>query len=228
MKNFKEFKEKAILFRKEGFSYSEILKRVPVAKSTLSDWLRLVGLSKRQKQRLTEKKLAAMKRGWEKMHQLRMERWKEIKNKAENEIKNLSKKERFILGVALYWAEGAKEKEYGSATNIKFSNSDAKMILVFRKWLNEFFVISKENIKYELYIHEKADLVSAKKFWALNLNISPEDIRVYFKPHNIKPKRKNIGRDYHGLIRIAVLDSINLVRKINGWVDGICKNCGVV
>ncbi len=112
-----------------------------------------------------------MKRGWEKMHQLRMERWVTIKNKAENEIKNLLKKEIFILGVALYSAEGAKEKEHRSATNIKFSNSDVKMLLVFRKWLNEFFVIPKENIKYELYIHEKADLVSAKKFWEVKKNM---------------------------------------------------------
>ena len=42
-------KEKAIKFRKEGFFYSEILKKVPIAKSTLSLWLRSVGLTERQK-----------------------------------------------------------------------------------------------------------------------------------------------------------------------------------
>jgi transposase len=52
---FKE-KETAIELRKQGYSYSEILKRVPVAKSTLSLWLRSVGLAERQKQRLSEKK----------------------------------------------------------------------------------------------------------------------------------------------------------------------------
>jgi transposase len=58
-------KEIAIELRRQGYSYSEILKRVPVAKSTLSLWLRSVGLAKQQKQRLTEKRLAALKRGWE-------------------------------------------------------------------------------------------------------------------------------------------------------------------
>jgi transposase len=58
-------KEIAIELRRQGYSYSEILKRVPVAKSTLSLWLRSLGLAKQQKQRLTEKRLAALKRGWE-------------------------------------------------------------------------------------------------------------------------------------------------------------------
>lgn len=53
-------KEKAINLRKRGFSYSEILEQIPVAKSTLSSWLHSIGLSKKQKQRLTEKKLASM------------------------------------------------------------------------------------------------------------------------------------------------------------------------
>ena len=53
-------KQKAIKFRRKGLSYSEILKKIPVAKSTLSLWLRTVRLAKRQKQRLTEKRLAAI------------------------------------------------------------------------------------------------------------------------------------------------------------------------
>ena len=47
-----EEKQKAIALRKRGYSYSEILAEVPVAKSTLSLWLRSVGLAKKQKQLL--------------------------------------------------------------------------------------------------------------------------------------------------------------------------------
>ncbi len=56
-------KEKAIALRRKGLSYSEILKEIPVAKSTLSLWLRSVGLAKKQKQRLTEKKRLGQLRG---------------------------------------------------------------------------------------------------------------------------------------------------------------------
>jgi hypothetical protein len=56
-------KEKAIQLRKKGLSYREIMAQVPVAKSTISLWLRSVGLSKRQWQRLTKKKLAGIQKG---------------------------------------------------------------------------------------------------------------------------------------------------------------------
>ncbi len=220
-------KQKAIELRKKGFSYSEILKEVSVAKSTLSLWLKDVGLSSTQKQRLTDKKLAAMQRGAQIVHRLRMERWNKIKMQASGEINKLSKEERWLMGIALYWAEGSKEKENGRCTPIKFSNSDLSMILIFRDWLREFLDISKENMKYELYIHERADWKSAQKFWALQLKIQPESIRIYFKPHNFNPKRKNIGKKYVGLIRLCVFNSIPLTRKISGWVEGICKNWGV-
>ena len=41
-------KEKAIKLRRRGYSYREIMREIPVAKSTLSEWLRSVGLSKHQ------------------------------------------------------------------------------------------------------------------------------------------------------------------------------------
>ncbi len=50
-------KEKAIELRRKGFSYSEILKEILVAKSTLSIWLKEVGLSISQKQKITAKRI---------------------------------------------------------------------------------------------------------------------------------------------------------------------------
>ena len=56
---------RSIEMRKQGLSYRQILEVVPVAKSTLSLWLRGVGLSKRQNQQLTDRRIAAAKRGAE-------------------------------------------------------------------------------------------------------------------------------------------------------------------
>src|SRR3989338_10887183 len=110
----KKEKEKllALTLRKQGLSYREILEKVPVAKSSLSLWLQSVGLSRKQKQRLTEKKLASARRGALKKKQDRIFRTKIIKEKAEKEVCKLSERERWLIGVALYWAEGSKEKEW--------------------------------------------------------------------------------------------------------------------
>lgn len=82
-------KEKAISLRKQGLSYSEILKRIPIAKSTLSLWLHNIGLSKKQYQRLTEKKLAAMRRGARRKHEIKVEKIIKIKKSARQEVKKL-------------------------------------------------------------------------------------------------------------------------------------------
>lgn len=221
-------KERAINLRKKGFSYSEILKEISVTKSTLSLWLRSVGLSKKQKQRLTEKKLAAMRRGWEAVHVRRLLLTEEIKKKAKKEIGKINKRDLWLIGIALYWGEGHKEKKYKAGQEVAFDNSDPRMILLFIRWLEKICQIPQNNLTYDLYIHETADWRTAQKYWAKILSIPVGRIRVYFKKNKIKTKRKNKGENYHGLIRIRATKSTNFNRKINGWIEGICKYSGVV
>lgn len=57
-----KLKQKAIRLRKRGHTYSEILRVIPIAKSTLSEWLKEVGLSIPQQQKITEKRKAGQRR----------------------------------------------------------------------------------------------------------------------------------------------------------------------
>jgi len=82
-------KEKAINLRKEGYSYSEILRQVLVARSTLSRWLHSVGLSKKQKQRLTRKKWASIRRGWDKWRETRINKTITIINHSVKKTKTI-------------------------------------------------------------------------------------------------------------------------------------------
>jgi hypothetical protein len=216
-------KEKAIKLRKDGFSYSEILKQIPVAKSTLSLWLKSVGLAKEQKQKITEKRLAGALRGAMARKNQRIKLTKEIKDRARNDVERIDKKDLWLIGVSLYWAEGAKEKENGTRAGIKFSNSDPKMILLFLKWLKEIISISNSELVYELYIHENSDIAKAQKYWSEILSIKKNIIRTYLKKNKIKTTRKNTGNDYYGLICLKVNKSFNLNRKVSGWIEGICE-----
>jgi len=221
-----EEKERAINMRKGGYSYREILEEVPVAKATLSLWLRAVGLSKRQKQRLTLKKLEAGRRGAAAQKNKRLIITKEIKEKAGSEIGHISKRELWLMGIMLYWAEGTKEKEDGRPTGVHFSNSDPAMLKLFCKWLVEICKIPENHIKYEIYIHEssKNRLLTVRKHWAEGLEASIDNFRtVYFKKHKINSSRKNIGSAYFGSIKIRVRKSTFFNRKIAGWIEGINK-----
>lgn len=224
-----EQKQKAIKLRKEGMSYSEILTVVPVAKSTLSIWLRSVGLSKPQQQRLTAKKLAAAQRGGALRKTARKELTSKIYKTAEKQIGRISKRELFLIGAVLYWAEGTKEKEAAPGSGIQFTNSDPKMLKVFLLWLKSVCKIDEEKIHFQIYLHETniKRIQEVVTFWSKNLGVTEDRLsKVYFKRNKVSTNRKNVGESYFGLLRIKVRRSSGLVRSISGWTNGITHSVG--
>ena len=226
-------KEKAIRLRKEGRSYSEILKEVSVAKSTLSEWLHDVGLSKKQFQRLTVKKLEAAKRGGLAKHIQRIEKVEQIHRKALLDITSISKRELWLIGIALYWAEGSKEKDYYPGSCVQFSNSDPKMIKLFLKWAKEVCKINDDKISIAIYLHQNSinNTEVVKKYWSKVTGFNVEKTgKVYYKKFKSKTNRRNVGNLYYGGIRVTVKASSGLLRQISGWTEAIVQslNCGIV
>ena len=223
-----EEKQKAIKLRKAGKTYSEILAEIPIAKSTLSEWLKSVQLAKSQKQRITKKRRDSALRGARIRHETRIAEVKALEQKGLTDVDKVSARELWLIGVVLYWAEGSKQYDHSPSTGVTFNNSDSRMLLVFLKWLAQMKVPASA-ICFELYVHEtrKSDVPAFRSWWARELNISPHKLdRVYFKKGNPKTKRKNIADLYHGLIRIKVNSSTVLNRRISGWVHGIVASLG--
>ena len=219
-------KERALSLRKQGFSYREILYKVPVAKSSLSLWLKSVGLSKLQKQRLTEKKLASARRGALKKKEDRILKTKVIKENAEKEVGRLTEREMWLIGTSLYWAEGSKEKEWAPGSRTQFTNSDPNMIRFFLNWLFEIVKIPRKEVGLDIYIHEnhKNRIPEVINYWSKVTNFPQDSFkRVYFKRNKINTKRKNVGVNYYGILRITVHASSELNRRISGWINGIIK-----
>lgn len=218
-------KDKAVKLRKSGRSYSEILKEVHVAKSTLALWLREVGLSQRQKQRITQKRLEAVQRGGLARRNQRLLSTRLIEDKAKREIGTISKRELFLIGVALYWAEGSKQKVHNVSQQVIFSNSDLEMLRFYLRWL-KLIKVNDRDIQLSLYVHSTATvrLATIKEYWSKSLKLSINRFeKVYFKKGDSASFRKNKGEAYFGQVRIKVMRSTDLNRRINGWVKGICK-----
>jgi hypothetical protein len=220
-------KEKAIKLRKKGLTYSEILKQVPVAKSTLSLWLRDVGLSKPQKQKLSKKRLEAGRRGGIARRQQRIEKTKKIQEKAIKDVGTISERELWLMGTMLYWAEGRKQNSRDTSAMLEFGNSDPKMIQIYLKWLKKFLNVRNEDMVFRLQIHENSRnrIDDVVKFWSDNIGFSKNRIgeSIYYKKHNPKTVRKNIGNDYRGLLLVRVKKSTDLNRKVTGWIKGVCQ-----
>ncbi len=214
-----ELKQNAIKLRKEGLSYSEILSEIKVAKSTLSLWLRSVGLATKQKQLITEKRIAGRLRAIDSIKRNKIKRVKDIKDAAMIEVPFLIKDPFWLSGVILYWGEGSKE--HSNACPVKFTNMDLKMHKLFLAWLRKYFSIDDKNLSFELFIHEKADIAKAKNYWSQNLDFSKDKLKVYLKKHNPKTKRRHVGESYNGVLAAYLHQSIPLNRKIAGWIEGV-------
>ena len=185
-------KQLAIKLRREGKTYSEIRKEISVTKSTLSVWLRNVGLAKRQIQRITQKRIDAAQRGARSRKLKRIAETLEIYLQTGKEVKKISDRELWLMGVMLYWAEGSKQHEGVSpSAKLQFSNSDQHMIMLFLKWL--------------------------KKCLSPITSLG----RVYLKPGNPKTIRKRVADTYFGQLRVAVRKSTRLNRMVEGWVRGV-------
>lgn len=223
-------KNQALALRLEGRTYKEILEVVPVAKSTLSIWLKDEGLSEPQKQKITEKRIAAQKRGAQAKRTQRLMRQNDIYSAAQADITSISSRELWYIGIALYWAEGSKEKTYRTGQQVCFTNSDPDMIALFLKWVSECLHVSKEEIQCDLYIHESHEhrVPEVILFWSSKTGFPPEHFRhIYFKKNKIlKNYRKNTGILYNGLIRVNIKSSTALNRRITGWIQGIIKIAG--
>lgn len=217
-------KERAIALRRQGKTYNEILAEVSVSKSSLSLWLREVGMSDKQTQRLTAKRHAAQVRGGQRRREMRKVETEAIFHQAIEDVGPLSHRELFLVGIALYWAEGSKQKAHSPSVGVEFANSDPEMVTLFLAWLRN--VIGANDQEISLTIHLHRDYLSRyediERYW-LEVTKLPRSLvtKPVIKKHNPKTLRKNKGLQYRGLVSIYVRRSTILNRRISGWIHAI-------
>jgi hypothetical protein len=143
------------------------------------------------------------------------------------QIGEVSDRELLLLGVALYWAEGAKDKPYERRELITFVNSDPGMIKLFLRWL-DLIGIEEARRQYRVSIHESADVAAAEEYWRKVVRVPGADFRkTTLKRHNPKTVRKRVGEDYRGCLTIKVLQPSAVYQWVDGWWRGILAARGV-
>ena len=216
----------AVALRRAGLSYHAIMQRCRVAKSTLWRWLKHEGLVATQPQQITELKRIAQRKAVMAIKASRIARVNMILEQARKEIQSISYRELWLIGIALYWAEGAKQKPHNNAQPVAFSNSDPAMLQVFLRWLEEICYCSRPQLRFDMYIHESGNIPAARQFWSTALQVPSEQFRIRLKRHQRAPHRRNIGQTYVGLVRVTVPQSTALNRNITGWINGITQTIG--
>jgi transposase len=211
-----ELRERARALRTSGMSYPQIAAELGVSKSSVSLWVRDLPHPPRDMKAGEAKRLAGHRAYFARRRAEAAEERLVDKLVWADAIGSLSDHELTLVGAALYWAEGSKAKEWRPGECVRFTNSDPAMILVFLHFL-QLLEVDPSRLRFAVQIHERADVVSAEAFWR-ELVGGPSAVfgKTSLKRHNPLTTRVNTGEAYRGCLRVSVLRSAMLYRRIEG------------
>ncbi len=219
-----DLRDRARELRLQGWTYDRIQVELGCSKSSISLWVR--DLPKPERRTSAEQARLANRLRWEHELAVRDEARQRTKAAAAEQIGEMSARDLFVAGVALYWAEGSKDKPYARRESVLFVNSDPGVIRLYLSWLN-LLGVGPERLTYRLMIHMTADVRSAERYWAELVGIDASALqKTTIKKHNPKTVRKNVGENYRGCLVIRVLQGADLYRRIEGWWSGMVDSAG--
>ncbi len=214
-----DLREKARELRLQGLTYDQIQLELGCSKSSISLWVR--DLPKPVPRYTEEERRALMNAGLAHLRATQDLERQEIKRVARESVGPLSDRELFLTGVALYWAEGSKDKLYRRSAVLQFINSDPNVIKLYLCWL-ELLEVPRERMHFRVSIHESANAAEAEEFWADLAGVDASTFhKATLKKHNPRTVRKNTADAYRGCLVIYVTKSADLYRRMEGAWYGI-------
>lgn len=218
-------KIKARKLRRKGESIKKIAKLVRVSVSTASLWCRDIELTNIQVENLRKRQTDPL---YGKRLDYYLKKKKEfslklldLKNEGIESIGKLSKREIFLIGIALYWGEGFKKDSL-----VGLATLDINIAKFFIFWLKKSFDIESKDLllRVTANISYKSKIKDLEKYWSKELNIPVNQFSKPFFQKTIWKKEYENKENYHGVLRIRVRRSIDLLRKIYGYIEGISLN----
>lgn len=216
-------KENVRDLRKKGKSLLVIHSLTGIPVTTITTWIKDIALTPEQKNELKIKVHNALQRG-------RVIAQNTIKKKRDllqnnlflegkNDTSVLTDRELFLIGIALYWGEGFKNKH---EHRLGFCNSDPKMIKLYIYWLEKSLGILKEKLVLRLTLNEsyKGQTAEIQLYWSLLTGISLEQFTMPFY-QKVKWQKQYDNNNYKGVLRIHVKESLHLLWKMKGWIEGL-------
>lgn len=130
-------------------------------------------------------------------------------------VLSFEEKELKIMGIMLYWGEGAKSGEYGKNRCVDLANSDPKIILVFLHFLRRFCGVDEKRLRCLLYCYSDQNVGGLTRFWS---KITRIPIKQFIKPYVRNDFRKDGRKMKYGLIHIRYNDK-KLLIKIENMIE---------
>ncbi len=119
----------------------------------------------------------------------------------------------FGLGLGLYWGEGLKRGKGG----MRLTNTDARMVKIFIKFLEEFFNIDRDKLRFSIQIFEDLVPEEVLDYWSRELSVKKYQ---FYKTIISKVRGKGTYkyRSEHGVI-IVCFNNIKLKKVILEMIE---------
>lgn len=210
------------LRREEGLGIKTIAKRVGIAKSTVSRWCRDIELTNDQIEKLVlvsrDRRLYGRLKGASVQKVRRLKFIEQCNSEGQLRFNNLTKKEFFVAGISLYWAEG-----YRKGRCVTFCNSDPNMMRFMINWFLTFFNLSISDFKFRVDIneaHKSRDEV-VKKYWIDTLQLPPSQFyKTSFKKVVSRKVYANFNEHY-GTLRFELSKPTRVIYNLMGYIYGL-------
>lgn len=217
------FKEKAINYRKRGYSYSMISEKLELSKSTLCGWLKEIPY-KPNKEVIKRIGLARMKSAQFK-HDQKIANIRTVKKLAERELGKLTKRDLWLLGIGLYLGDGNKS----SGESVRIINSNPKIIKLAIEWFRKICGLKIKNFIPSIHIYPDTNIKKTLIYWSNVTGVPKEQFgKTQVDRRNNKSKRKK-RKLLYGTLHLQIRScgnkkfGVSLHRRIMGWIEAISK-----
>ena len=188
--------------RKKGKSIPEISRETGVPITTVQRYVQGVVIPLKFQQALKEKQGGSKERA----RGLRENIYKQMRN----EVGVLSRRDRFLLLIGLYWGEGAKQ-------DFSIINSDPLLIKTFIHCLHDVGIF-KDRLSVSVRIYNDMSPEHAKDFWSSVTGVKKD----FFRNTEIVEGKKK-GKLPYGMCRVRVKSGIKERLKIQAAISVIGK-----
>lgn len=214
----KEAYEQAIVFRKRGFTYTEIAKICAVSRGTISKWLALEPFS--QAAAKSNKKQAA-KDNKERINLInkarnveRANKYREILHLAETEFRNYRNSPLFVAGLTIYLAEG----NLHDPRVIRLSSSKTELQQIFIRFVVEYLGVERPAIRFWLLLYPDHDEIKCMKHWSKKTGIS---VGQFYKNQVVLGRSNNTT--LHFGVGNTIIGNVLLKKKLVHWTELLSK-----
>ena len=215
----KELKNKALKLRRDGFSYSDIVKEIKVSKGTLWYWFSKYEWSQEVRLKNSEKtKAEATKRLLKYVDERRVQLsllYENAKLEAEKEMIIFRYDPVFIAALMLYLGEGDKSSKGHS---LRIGNIDPAVLNIFIKFLSQFCKVDSFKIKFWLLCYPDHNVELCENWWSERLSISKDH---FYKTQIIQGRHKSKKLPY-GVGNITI-GGKRLKVKVLHWIVLVCQ-----